>query len=50
MLAMILATTLIAQEPSQAPAPIWRARPFPEFPSKALVDGVEGPDVRLTAF
>ncbi|MNT03309.1 Gram-negative bacterial tonB protein [compost metagenome] len=47
MLAMILATTLIAQEPAQAPAPIWRSRPFPEFPAKALVDGVEGADVRL---
>ncbi|MNS37572.1 Gram-negative bacterial tonB protein [compost metagenome] len=47
MLAMMLAAALVAQEPVQAPAPIWRSRPFPEFPAKALVDGVEAADVRL---
>jgi TonB family protein len=47
MLAVVLATALVAQEPVQAPAPMWRSRPVPEFPAKALMDGVEAADVRL---
>jgi len=47
MLPMVLAAALVAQEPVQAPGPIWRSRPAPEFPARALVDGVAAADVRL---
>ena len=47
MLAMMFAAALSAQEPVQAPAPAWRSRPAPEFPARALMDGVEVADVQL---